>query len=105
QFGSALAVDGGVQMRIDEIETERVPGGLRSHTSLEPFVQAELTPWRALTLTPGARVSVSNQWGTQVTPRIAARAALSERLTLRASVGDGFRAPDFKELFLFFQNT
>lgn len=105
QFGSALAVDGGVQMRIDEIETERVPGGLRSHTSFEPFVQAELTPWRALTLTPGARVSVSNQWGTQVTPRIAARAALSERLTLRASVGDGFRAPDFKELFLFFQNT
>lgn len=100
-----VAVDGGVQLRVDEIETERVPGGLRSHRSLEPFVQAEFSPLARVTLLPGIRLSQSNVWGTQVTPRLAARAALTDRLTLRASVGDGFRAPDFKELYLFFQNT
>jgi outer membrane receptor for ferrienterochelin and colicins len=104
-FRSNIALDAGVQLRVDEIETERVPGGLRSHTSVEPFAQLEYSPTRHITLMPGLRLSQSNVWGTQLTPRIAARAQLSERITLRASVGDGFRAPDFKELYLLFQNT
>ncbi len=101
----ALAVDAGVQLRIDEIETARVPGGLRSLTSVEPFVQVEASPTPALTLVPGVRVSRSTQWGTQVTPRVSARYRLTDRLLVRASVGDGFRAPDFKELYMFFSNT
>lgn len=103
-YSPRLQLDAGVQMRVDEIETERVPGGLRRHTSIEPFAQVEWAATDWLTVTPGGRVSQSNQWGTQFTPRVAARARVTDRLTLRASVGDGFRAPDFKELFLFFQN-
>ncbi len=104
-YSRAFLVDAGVQLRVDEIDTERVPGGRRHHTSLEPFAQVEWRPLERVSLVPGLRVSQSNVWGTQVTPRLAARARVGERLTLRASLGDGFRAPDFKELFLFFQNT
>lgn len=104
RFGPRLAVDAGTQVRIDEIETARVPGGLRSFTSVEPFAQLELAPTARLTLLPGVRLSQSTQWGSYLTPRVALRAALSDRLTLRASLGNGFRAPDFKELYLFFQN-
>jgi outer membrane receptor for ferrienterochelin and colicins len=104
-FSPRLAVDAGVQVRVDEIEAARVPGGLRSHTSIEPFAQLDLTPTSRLSIVPGVRVTQSNIWGTQMIPRLAARAAVTDRLTLRASVGDGFRAPDFKELYLFFQNT
>src|SRR5690606_7303454 len=104
-FRGGVALDAGVQLRTDAIQTERVPGGRRSHTSLEPFVQVELSPLRNVTLLPGVRVTHSDVWGTHVTPRVAARAQLAPRLTLRGSYGDGFRAPDFKELFLFFQNT
>jgi len=46
----------------------------------------------------------SSQWGTHVTPRVPLRQRVGERLTLRASAGEGFRAPDFKELFLDFVN-
>ncbi len=105
RLARAVALDAGAQLRVDEIETARVPGGLRSHTAFEPFAQLEIAPTRAVTLLPGVRMTQSSVWGTQLTPRMAARARLGERLTLRASVGDGFRAPDFKELFLFFQNT
>lgn len=105
RFSRSLALDAGAQVRIDEIETERVPGGLRSLTSIEPFVQMEATPVAGVTLLPGLRVTRSSQWGTHVTPRVSARARLTDRLTLRASMGDGFRAPDFKELYMFFQNT
>ncbi len=104
-FSPRVTVDAGLQVRVDEIEAARVPGGLRSHTSLEPFAQLDLTPMAGLSIVPGVRVTRSNIWGTQVIPRLAARATVTDRLTLRASVGDGFRAPDFKELYLFFQNT
>lgn len=104
-FSRGVSLDAGVQLRTDAIQTERVPGGRRSHTSLEPFAQLEFSPLPAVTLLPGVRVTHSDVWGTHVTPRVAARAQLAPRLTLRGSYGDGFRAPDFKELFLFFQNT
>ena len=104
RFGKSVALDLGTQLRVDEIETERVPGGLRSLTTLEPFAQLELTALPRTTLLPGVRVTRSSEWGTHVSPRVAARVRATDRLTLRASMGDGFRAPDFKELFMFFQN-
>jgi len=104
-FRRGVSLDAGVQLRTDAIETARVPGGRRAHTSLEPFAQLEFSPLRGLTLLPGLRMTRSDVWGTHVTPRVAARAEVAPRITLRASYGDGFRAPDFKELFLFFQNT
>ena len=112
QFGAAGAhvVDAGAQLRRDETEAARVPGGLRAVTTVEPYVQAELAATPALSLAPGVRLSRSAQWGTAVTPRLAARyvvplgAGAGGRLTLRASAGTGFRAPGFKELFMFFQN-
>lgn len=107
RFGSAgaHALDLGTLLRRDETETERVTGGLRAINTVEPFAQAELAATPRLSVVPGVRVSRSAQWGTHVTPRLASRWRATDRLTLRASVGEGFRAPDFKELFMFFQNT
>jgi outer membrane receptor for ferrienterochelin and colicins len=98
-------LDAGLLVRRDETETERVPGGLRSITNVEPYAQLELTAAAGLAIVPGLRVSRSSEWGTHVTPRLAARYRANERLTFRGSVGEGYRAPDFKELFMFFQNT
>lgn len=100
QFGAAGAhvVDAGAQLRRDETEAARVPGGLRAVTTVEPYVQAELAATPALSLAPGVRLSRSAQWGTALTPRLAARyvvplggrrAGAGERLTLRASAGTG----------------
>lgn len=104
-FRGGVSLDAGVQVRTDVINTERVPGGRRAQTSFEPFAQAEFSPLRNVTLLPGLRVTHSDVWGTHATPRVAMRAQVTPRVTMRASFGDGFRAPDFKELFLFFQNT
>jgi outer membrane receptor for ferrienterochelin and colicins len=98
------ALDIGTQVRRDETQTARVTGGARSLTVLEPFVQMELAIG-SLALAPGVRVSSSDLWGENVTTRLASRWRVNEQLTVRASAGEGFRAPDFKELFMFFQNT
>ncbi|MES2525336.1 MAG: TonB-dependent receptor [Gemmatimonadota bacterium] len=98
------ALDVGTIVRRDETETERVRGGLRSITSVEPFAQLEVAFSPAFTAVSGVRVTRSSQWGTHVTPRVALRHHVTPSVTVRASAGEGFRAPDFKELFMVFQN-
>lgn len=51
----------------------------------------------------GARVDVDTQFGPAFTPSLGASATW-DRGVLRASGGLGFRAPDFRELYLVFEN-
>jgi outer membrane receptor for ferrienterochelin and colicins len=103
-FGAGGAVvDAGLVLRRDAIRADRVPGGARALHSAEPYAQATWT-LGALQLTPGARIAASERWGTVVTPRLAALWRPAPPLALRAAAGRGYRAPDFKELYLEFAN-
>jgi outer membrane receptor for ferrienterochelin and colicins len=97
--------DLGLQLRQEYIMSTdgRIAGGSRTLSSAEPYAQAEWSHGR-WSLVPGARVAWSEQFGTYVSPRVAMRFRVDSALTLRASVGRGFRAPDFKELYLDFTN-
>ncbi|BAH39715.1 MAG TPA: TonB-dependent receptor [Gemmatimonas aurantiaca] len=102
---NAVALDLGTQVRRDKVETERVLGGRRDITLYEPYAQVEAALTPTLSVVPGLRLTQNSQWGTHLTPRVAARQRLGEHLTLRASYGTGFRAPDFKELYMRFVNS
>ncbi len=99
-----IAIDAGVELRREAIHSDRVDGADRTLHTAEPFAQAT---WSgdAWSLVPGVRLSWSEQWGAHVTPRIAAMLRPAERLALRLSLGQGFRAPSFKELYMDFLNT
>lgn len=69
------------------------------------YVQDE---WRvlgsdALVIVPAARLDGDTQFGTHVTPHVAVRWSLGD-VVLRLGAGTGYRAPDFKELLLHFEN-
>jgi outer membrane receptor for ferrienterochelin and colicins len=100
-----LTADLGTEGRSEYISSTdgRIEGGPRSLGTFESYGQLEWTVGR-LAVVPGTRVSVSEQWGTTATPRLAMRFHASDPLTLRASASKGFRAPDFKELYLDFTN-
>lgn len=106
RFGrtAAHALDVGAQLRRDDTRSVRIPGGLRTLHTVEPLAQLELAPTGQLGVSVGMRVSRSSRWGTHVTPRLAVRHRPADALTLRASVGTGFRAPDFRELYMSFVN-
>ena len=53
---------------------------------------------------PGVRLDVDSQYDAHPTPKLALRFDPHETLALRASYGWGFRAPDFEELLLLFEN-
>ena len=103
--GAAATIDLGTQLHQEYIMSTdgRIAGGPRTIMSAEPYAQAEWTLGR-WSVVPGARLAWSQQFGTYLSPRVATRFRVDSSLTLRASVGRGFRAPDFKELYLDFTN-
>jgi outer membrane receptor for ferrienterochelin and colicins len=106
-----VAVDAGIEARQEYVASSDgriragagADGGSRTLRSAEPFAQAELGggEWSVV---PGLRLTWNEQWGTHLTPRLSARWRPAAPLTLRLSAGRGFRAPDFKELYLQFTN-
>jgi outer membrane receptor for ferrienterochelin and colicins len=68
------------------------------------FLQHEWRPLDSLRLVPGARLDHDSQFGEQLSKALAARFDPIETVVLRASYGEGFRAPSFSELYLSFAN-
>jgi len=105
-FVRSIIVDGGTEVRRESIVADRVPGK-RTSDAVAAFAQATWMVSR-MSIAPGIRGSWSEQWGTSLTPRIAAIGrpfGEAAPITLRASVARGLRAPDFKELYLRFVNA
>lgn len=68
------------------------------------FLQHEWTPSERMTLSTGGRYDHNSAYGGRFSPKLSARYRLLPSLTLRASAGSGFRAPDFRQLYLNFSN-
>lgn len=96
-------VDAGVEVRRDGIRADRVPG-VQSFDQVEPFAQVTWVRG-GLSIVPGVRGTFHRRFGEFVTPRVALLWRPTGPLAVRANWGRGFRAPDFKELFLEFVNT
>lgn len=57
-----------------------------------------------LAIVPSARIDMDSWFGVHPTPRLALRYDPIETLAFRLAAGQGFRAPVFKEMFIFFEN-
>jgi outer membrane receptor for ferrienterochelin and colicins len=97
-------VDAGLVLRHEAIRADRVEGVHRTLDGLEVYAQGSW-PLGTLSLSPGLRYTANEQWGSAVTPRVAALWRPVPAVALRASVGAGYRAPDFKELYYDFVNS
>ncbi len=68
------------------------------------YTQYDWTPTTRLNLVGGVRYDGPSQYAGQLSPKLAARYQLRPWLALRGSVGRGYRAPDFRQLYLNFSN-
>ena len=98
----------GSDLFFEELKTVRLLKGEGTRYRGALFLQDEWSPRSSTTsmlrLVPGYRFDFDSDFGLQQTPKFALRYDPSKRLKLRASYGKGFRAPDFKELLLIFEN-
>jgi outer membrane receptor for ferrienterochelin and colicins len=68
------------------------------------WAQHRLTVGTRLTTTLGLRADRHSEFGSAVSPKVAANARLGGGVTVRASYGRGFRAPDIGQLYYRFLN-
>lgn len=69
------------------------------------YIQHEWFPESKFNLTGGIRIDSHSEHNTQLSPKISARYEVLNWLHVRASAGRGFKAPDFRQLFLNFNNA
>jgi len=96
----------GLEAMYENLESERLESGRSDRSRLSLFLQDEWKPGfvRGTTLLPGLRWDVDSQFDGHFTPKLAISRELGTRTKLRASLGKGFRAPDFKELYVRFSH-
>jgi outer membrane receptor for ferrienterochelin and colicins len=95
----------GAELLYDDVQGERYPGTPHERT-LSAFLQWEGTPYDWLSYALSLRTDATRTYGTHWSPKLALllRPWGGQLLQLRASVGTGFRAPDFRQLYVRFQN-
>lgn len=69
------------------------------------YLQSEWKALNKLTFVGGARYDHNELFAAAFSPKLAAQYKLNKNISLKASIGRGFKAPDFRQLYLNFTNT
>tara|TARA_R110002020_G_scaffold117986_1_gene269685 strand:- start:88211 stop:90298 length:2088 start_codon:yes stop_codon:yes gene_type:complete len=69
------------------------------------YLQYDVNPLAPLNVILGGRFDNHSEYNDQFSPKLAIRYQLNEQLSLRSSVGYGFKAPDFRQLYFDFSNS
>lgn len=69
------------------------------------FFQYELFPKEGLHIILGGRYDAHSAYRNQLSPKLSVSYQLTDKLLLRASAAVGFKAPDFRQLYLNFNNA
>jgi outer membrane receptor for ferrienterochelin and colicins len=106
-LGDAMSVNVGGGYIMENVRSNRYDtlGSVRTNTIGYLFLQHEWKPVQSLTLITGLRYDANRNYASVWSPKLALRYALSSRLALTGSVGRGFKAPDFRQLYLNFTNV
>ena len=95
----------GGEVVLENLQSQRITGGERGILTNALFVQDEFRPILAFALVIGGRLDNHSEFGTHFSPKLSAMYRVTDDLRVRFSYGQGFRAPDFKNLYLDFTNV
>tara|TARA_B110000046_G_C13012383_1_gene407260 strand:- start:114 stop:2432 length:2319 start_codon:yes stop_codon:yes gene_type:complete len=89
---------------LETLKSDRYEG-LNQFGTTYSFIQNEWTPFdKKISVLAGARFDAHSEYSTQLSPKLAAQYKITKWLKVRSSFGKGFKAPDFRQLFLNFTN-
>ncbi len=93
----------GVGGNLESVIADRYPGK-RSMHSAYLYTQYQYDPGSKWNIIAGIRGDAHNVYGSVLSPKLALQYHLSKKLSFKASLGRGFKAPDFRQLYLSFTN-
>lgn len=88
----------------EQVKADRVRGGLRANYDVYGFVQHEWLPNEVIDLITSARLDVHSDYAARLSPKAAIMVKPTSKFSIRASVGSGFKAPTFQQLYMDFTN-
>ena len=95
----------GGEVILENLQSQRITGGERGLLTNSFFVQNVFRPISAFALVIGGRLDNHSEFGTHFSPKLSTLYRMTDNSRLRFSYGQGFRAPDFKNLYLDFTNV
>ena len=97
----------GAGYNIDEARSSRYDNvsSNKQNAIVSLFTQNEWTPSEKLTVIAGLRYDNNKLFASAFSPKLAIRYKINDIISLNASIGRGFKAPDFRQLFLNFTNN
>ncbi len=104
-LGTTQLLTAGAGVIGEDVAADRIAGGTRAAQSGFVFAQHEWVPTTWLDLTLSARFDAHSDYGTNLSPKVALLLKPNDRLRVRSSVGTGFKAPTFQQLYLDFSNA
>ena len=78
--------------------------GKKTFTNFYTFLQQEYKINPKLNATYGLSLNVHSVYGRQISPKMSILYVFSPKMRFMASIGRGFKAPDFRQLYLNFNN-
>ncbi len=103
-LGSKNQLTVGAEIIFENLESQRITGGEKDVTTDSLFFQNEFRPIENLAFVLGGRLDYHSEFGTHFSPKLSGMYRVTPDVTIRTSFGQGFRAPDFKDLYLDFSN-
>ncbi len=97
-----LNFEAGFDLNQEQGAGERLENGRQKIGDYALFASAEWKITEGVTLKPGVRLTHNTSYKAPIVPNLNVLAKLNPFWILRASYGRGFRAPNLKELYLYF---
>ncbi len=69
------------------------------------FLQHQWNPSDRFNMISGFRADLHSEYGGRFSPKVSAQYEVSEKFSVLGSIGSGFKAPDFRQLLLNFNNA
>lgn len=69
------------------------------------YLQYDTNPTSKLNIIVGTRFDAHNKYESQLSPKLAVRYALNDKIAIKSSVGYGYKAPEFRQLYFDFTNS
>lgn len=93
-------VTGGFGLQLDEVESGQIDNGVKGTQLYFAYLQDDWQLSDKLNLIGSLRYDGHNDYADNLSPKIAMSWSVIPDLILRASVGSGFKAPTFEQLYL-----
>ncbi len=98
-IGAGYNIDEAKSTRYDDVKSNK------QNTIVSLFTQNEWMPSAKITVIAGLRYDYNKLFAAAFSPKMAVRYKINNTISLNASIGRGFKAPDFRQLFLNFTNN